>query len=546
MSINYKKIIISILSIYYLFILSKSDSYIEPYILIGILANYGLYKNIDTKVSKLDIITSIFLSLCISLANYNILNIINFILITCISYFLFKEILILVNNISIKKGNDYNHHIFLYSFLIIFIVDLFILIFARFPGTLSPDSIEEIRQIIKNDYTNHHPYYYTQIIRLCLFIGNSIFNNPNKAIATYSFISITLMSFSISYTINTIYKISNNLKLTIIILLFYLLMPYNIEFSYTMWKDVLFSLSILIYIVSLYNLLKINNNLSNYLILIISSLGICLLRSNGFFVYILCTILFIILFKDNKKLIISFIAIIIVSYLLKGPLLNIFNVSKVETIESLSIPTQQISRVISDRCDLNDKEVNLLNNVIDISLIPDTYNPGEFDNVKNLIKEVGNQDYLKDHKLDFIKLYIELGFKYPLSYISAFIDQTKGYYNSGYEFFRYGIGVEANDYGIKQVINNELIYKLFNGYSFKLFDLPIFRLFVSIGLHFWISVIVLWHSIKKNNKLSSFINLPNMFIILSLSLATPVYCEFRYAYALFITLPFIIVTSFLE
>ena len=35
---------------------------------------------------------------------------------------------------------------------------------------------------------------------------------------------------------------------------------------------------------------------------------------------------------------------------------------------------------------------------------------------KDLVRERGNQSYLIDHKGDFLKLYVQLGMKYPLSY----------------------------------------------------------------------------------------------------------------------------------
>lgn len=540
-----KKIIKIILTIYYLFILSKSDSYIEPYILISILGIYGSFINKDIKINKVDIIISIILSLFISLSNYQILNIFNFILITLNSYLLFIEIIKLISTISIKKGNDYSRHIFLYSFLIILILDLFVLYFTRFPGTLSPDSINQISQIITNKYTNHHPYFHTLIIKMCLSIGLSIFNNMNSAVMVYSVLSIIIVALSFSYTIDTIYKASNNLKLTIIIGLFYILMPYNIEFSYTMWKDVLFSTSLSLFIVSIYRILK-DIGKYNYLVFILGSLGTCLLRSNGYFVYILSIIIFIIMYKDKKKIIITSLSIILLSLILKGPLLNYLNVSKVDTIESLSIPVQQISRVLVDGKEVSKKDVDLLNEVVDISLIPEYYDSGVYDNVKNLIKDVGNIDYLDNHKLDYLKLYLKLGFKYPLSYLNAWIDETKGYINSGYEYFRYGLGVEANDYGISQVINNELLYKLFNGYSFKLFDLPVFRLFLSIGLYTWILLLTFNNSIKHHKKELIYVSIPLLLVILSLLIAAPVYAEFRYMYSIFIGLPFIFSLSLLK
>lgn len=558
---NKKLNLIKFLFIIYWFIfLCNTDSYFEPYLLTGILGIYALFKNKEYSKSKLDIFFSIFLSLCISLANYKYFNIaslnnildtivyiFNFSLISIISYLIFKEILNLISHIDLNKGNsNKKHHIFLISFLLIFIVDTFVLFTTRYPGTLSPDSINQISQIIDNSYSNHHPFYHTMIIKLCLSVGQTLFGNINAGVATYSIFSIFISALSFSYVISTISKSTNNIKLTIIVGIWYLIMPFYIEFSYTMWKDVFFGLSLMVYVTSLYRVFKnIGNSLTNYIVLIISSFGICLLRSNGYFVYILSTIIFIIIFKDKKKLIAIFILVILGSYILKYPLLNSLNVSSTDKIESLSIPLQQVSRVIVDK-DIDNTDKNLISKIIDCDLVKEVYEASSADEIKNLIREKGNASYLENNLNDYLKFYISLGLKYPLSYISAWIDQTRGYYNSGYEFFRWGLGVEENTYGISQVVNSNILYKLFNIYSFRLFNLPIIRTLVCIGLYFWLVIISLYKSIINKNKLSYFISIPFIIVVLSLCIASPVFSEFRYVYSLFCAVPILLIFSFLK
>lgn len=546
--------------IYWFIFLCNTDSYFEPYLLVGILGTYALFKNKNNKPSKIDIFFSIFLSLCISLANYKYFNItslnnalgtiiyiVNFILISIISYLLFKEIMILLTNINLNNGNiNKKYNVFLISFLATFIVDIFVLFTVRYPGTLSPDSINQISQIIDNSYSNHHPFYHTMIIKLCLYIGQGLFKSINAGVATYSIFSIIISALSFSYAISTLNKATDNLKLTCIVGIWYLIMPFYIEFSYTMWKDVFFGLALLVYIVSIYRIFKeIGKTITNYIVLIVSSLGICLLRSNGYFVFILSTILFIILFKDKKKLICLFILVILGSYILKYPVLNSLNVSSTDKIESLSIPLQQVSRVIIEQ-DIDNTQEELINKVININLVKEAYVANSADEIKNLIRQEGNPSYLEKNLGNYLSLYIKLGFKYPLSYICAWVDQTKGYFNSGYEFFRWGIGVEENNYGISQVINSNILYRLFNVYSFRLFNLPILRIFVCIGLYFWLIIISLFKSIKNKNKLTAFICTPFIFVVISLCIASPVFSEFRYVYSLFCVMPILLIFSFLK
>ena len=50
--------------------------------------------------------------------------------------------------------------------------------------------------------------------------------------------------------------------------------------------------------------------------------------------------------------------------------------------------------------------------------------------------------------MDFVHLYVEIGLKHPLKYLEAWVDQTKGYWNAGYEYWVWN-GNWMNDLGIQ-------------------------------------------------------------------------------------------------
>lgn len=71
-----------------------------------------------------------------------------------------------------------------------------------------------------------------------------------------------------------------------------------------MWKDVFFAASMTLFSVVVFRRLKKVRDLVKIdnVIMICSGLGICLLRSNGFFVFIFSIIIFVVLFgKEQKK-----------------------------------------------------------------------------------------------------------------------------------------------------------------------------------------------------------------------------------------------------
>ena len=71
-------------------------------------------------------------------------------------------------------------------------------------------------------------------------------------------------------------------------------------------------------------------------------------------------------------------------------------------------------------------------------------------------------------------------------------------------------------------------------------------LFLCIGFYVWIVLVLLFISFIRKDKTGMFILIPVLAIICSLLISTPVYSEFRYAYALFCCLPFMVFTVFIK
>lgn len=552
----------AILLYYWCIFLVKADSYYSPYFVLAIVAvihrTVCISKNKKPSKQNKILLTifSIALSLTVVLANYSLFHAIvshAYRLIAIIEVFLggfvvFRECIISLSEFNIKNSEIIlrNKRLFFLSlWLVIIFVDLFIFYTAQYPGIFTPDSIGQVRQILTGVYTNHHPFYHTMIIKVFIDIGLNVFNDINVGVALYSIFSVFVLATCIIYIVKTIYTITKNLNLTLIIYICYLVYPVNIKYSFYMGKDVFFGVVISVFVVTIY---KILNNIGNYkinlLITFLSSLGICLLRSNGLFVYVFSFIIFFILFFKKYKFInLIMIITILLSIILKYPVLNSLNVKQPDTIESLSIPAQQIARVIKDEKELTSNQKELLNKIIDIDQIPIYYCSYFSDPIKDLVREKGNQNYLKEHSKEYLNLYVQLGLKYPQKYIEAWVDQTRGYWNSGYAFWRWADGVSNNDLGVYQTVNSKFFDSALTLYLMEWQGSPIFTLFLSIGFMVWLLVMFVYKLAIYKRKDLFFIMVPPLLVIATLLIATPLYAEFRYAYAVSLTLPFIIAMS---
>lgn len=552
-------IIEAILTYYWCVFLVKADSYYSPYFVLVVVAiihrTVSICKNKKSQNNHKILLSifSIVLSLTVVLANYSLFHSIvshAYRIIAIIEVFfggivVFRECIITITEFNIKNRTFIlkNKKLFFLSlWLIIIFVDMFIFYTAQYPGVFTPDSIDQVRQILTGVYTNHHPFYHTMIIKVFIDIGINLFNDINIGVALYSIFSIFVLATCFIYIIKTIYTITKNLSLTLIVYICYLVYPVNIKYSFYMGKDVFFGAAVGIFVVTIYKILNnIGKHKTNLIILFLSSLGMCLLRSNGLFVYVFSFVVFFILFfKKYNSIKLLMVIVIVLSVFLKYPVLKSLNVKQPDTIESLSIPAQQIARVITDEKEITIEQRELLSEVIDIDEIPTYYVSYFSDPIKNLVREKGNQEYLKKHSKEYLNLYIQLGLKYPQKYIEAWVDQTRGYWNSGYAFWRWADGVSNNDLGVYPTINSQFFDSTLKLYLMEWQGSPIFTFFLSIGFMVWLLVMFVYKSVIYKRKDLFFIIVPPLLVIATLLIATPLYAEFRYAYAVSVTLPFII------
>ncbi len=567
------------LILYWCAYLSKSDAYIAPYLLVGLLALYFAVVR-SRSVSDSEIFSksetrttngfAFLLASTVVLANYKMFvgaddggflaalasgrfkayqGIAEALLLWGIGFLLFKEILIGVAGPDEIKADSAPIKNKRMTFGILgSVMALFYALFlfgSQYPGELTPDSISQMTQLLIHSYSNHHPYYHTQIIHAVIAVGMKVFGDINRAVALYSVFSILLMTFSFLYAVETVYACTQNRKILLAIFLFYLLMPFHIMYSMTMWKDVFFGAAVTCFAVSCYRCLQsVGNGKWNWMMLFLASFGMGLLRSNGWVALFVSTMVFVVLFRKYKKIIFLFIVVLLSTFILKHPVLSFLQVTQPDTIESLSIPAQQVARVIVDGKTLTEEQNQIVSKVIDINQVPKKYKNFISDPVKYLVRQKGNQEYLRQHPAEFLKLYWQLGLRYPHEYVKAWIDQTRGYWNGGYSYWRWATGVEKNTLGIKRTVKSQVVDKALKKYL-KIWETsPFLQLFLSIGLYVWGIVIFSYRAAIKRNKEALFATIPFLAVIATLLIATPVFAEFRYAYAIFCGFPFLLVIAF--
>ncbi len=562
--------------------LLKSDAYYMPYLILGaagfVCFMFNKSKEVKLQGKKDEIITrcyGILFSMMVALANYNLYlnqemtdyagDFFKWIYLICSAYlvfvggyYIFFQILLSLyyfakctigqkEGVLKKECKIKDWQLFLAVWGIIVVFNAGVMFLAQYPGVLTPDSINQITQLLNGTYSNHHPYYHTQIIHIMMALGYRLFGNINAAVATFSMFSIIMMAFCFAYVVYTIFQWSNNLKMALIVFIWYFVMPFHIMYSFTIWKDVLFGASVTFFVTGLFRVLKkVGSNIwINYMVMLVAALGMCLLRSNGWFVFLLSISVFgVIFWNKHRKVLFMLGGIVFISFVLKHPVLDALHVPQPDRIESLSIPAQQIARVVVDGKELTPEQEELLGQIVDIEAIPEAYNEHLSDPIKSLVRASGNQNYINENGIEFIKLYLQLGITYPQEYLKAWVDQTKGYWNGGYNYWRWVTYVQENSLGIERVVRSDLMKQALEEYLWLYADLPVLQIFLCIGFHIWLIIFSTYFTWIKKDYIALFIAIPILMVDLSLLVATPLYTEFRYIYTVFCSVPFILCVSF--
>lgn len=424
-------------------------------------------------------------------------------------------------------------------------VFLLYLFTTGYPVYLAHDSIVSLNQIKAGVYSNHHPYWYTRFIQACMDLGYLFSSDVNVAAAVYSSVQALLLAMCFGYCLVTLYQAGVPMWCVAAVLAMSALLPYNITYSITMWKDTLFGGCSLAVMTALYRILKQVGKWQwlNYAVFALSGIGFCLVRNNGFPVFFVWTA-FLVVFLGRKhwKLLLICLLILAVGWFMTGPMLDILEVESTEMVEIMAVPFQQIARVIAYDYPIGEEDMAFLKEMFWIDRVKELYTPYIVDPIKFEAMRPDGEAFMKANMGEFFSVWLRLGLKYPGEYVKAWVEETKGYWNGGYYYWIYIKGTYPASSGIGGFHPDNLGKDLFDA-LFRYTEKPIImEPFYSIGLQVWalISCCFVCFAQKRKEFLTA---IPMVVLSAVLWVMTPVYAEFRYAYPMFVTCPLILLTT---
>lgn len=552
--------------LYYSNALFSENSFNIIYIFIFLILIWfymNIHLSLDNRTKSFSIITAVIISFILVVGNkvyksmnnldsiFNLINsfelLISIIGLSLLFYRIFGMVFSNLNKFKIFNKEKQSLKIKWFLFIVLAMVICWIPYFIRFyPGILTYDSYIVLDMVRFDVFDDHHSFGYIFVFGLIWKLGMFIFDNMINATAFFTIIQMFFMAFVFTFCIKYLYERGLKKSFCIILFVCFALSPLHAYYSITLWKDVVFGCMILLLTISVFELIRTDfkPKIRYIFLFIISTLGVLFFRNNGIYIYILLVPFLILITKYNKILFrCLYILLLGIYFIVKGPIYDMIGVNPTATVESFSIPLQQIARTLVVENNIKEKDLKTIKKYINVSEIRESYSSY----ISDPIKGITYNDKLNKNKIDFIKIWFKLLLKYPDDYLEAYFLQTLGYWYPNVRYWSVGsLSPKSSEH--KDIYNtytsNNFFTKLIDFTASK--KLPFSILVWSVGLQFIIllfaTLVVIYF--KKYKLLMVYI--PSWALWLSIMVATPVFCELRYVYGLFVTVPFLIVISFFK
>lgn len=413
-----------------------------------------------------------------------------------------------------------------------------------YPAIMTPDSFYSINYVTNGILSDHHTFGHTWFFGFFYLIGKSIFATSNGAVAFYIIIQMFINAFIFTNIIKFLYERGVNKIILVIVSLFLCFSPLYAFYSITLWRDILFGCSFVLMFISLYEFVENGykfrvGSLINYIIAI---LFILFFRNNGIYVFMFF-IPFLVIFSKKRRAVLamSHIAVVIIYFVIKGPVFDHFEVRKSIESEAYSIPLQQIARVVSLDLEIDKESYDYLSTIINVEQAGNNYKTYISDPVKRMV----DSEKLSETKGEFFKTWFKLLIAHPKTYIESYLSQTLGYWYPDVVYWATG-GEGRSLFGDDvycDPILKEYLDVLDHTTSRRL---PLSNLIWSLGTMFIIFSFAIMVLIYKKEYRYLLCYAPLFCLWATLMVASPVFCELRYFYGFFTCITLILICPFIK
>lgn len=320
------------------------------------------------------------------------------------------------------------------AFYVIPLIAGILYLLAFYPGVLTFDSVHQWDQLTKSAISNWHPAYHT----ILMWLITRIWYSP----AAVVLFQVVVHSLVLGYGFNIFFRQGIPFYILLLGTLIVSFVPIYEMMIVTLWKDVLYSLFLLLLTLYLYKMVQSKGAWitigHNWVYFSITVMNVSLLRHNGFPVAFGVLIMCLIVFSQRKHFAKALVLSTILLIFFIGPVYKIFKVDNSFRLPAALVFIHPIAAHIDAGTTITSAEAELLNQIFSLEK---GWPYSCYDATIMSYQGVFFQPVL-DHPIELAKIFFRLTLKNPgvtlrhFFCLSSFlwqINQPKGVYLETYE-----------------------------------------------------------------------------------------------------------------
>ena len=424
-----------------------------------------------------------------------------------------------------------------------------IVLLGVYPGFFVYDAGDELLQVITRDFTTHHPLLHVLYLGGTVQAGYKLFGTYNAGIFCFTMMQMLFFISGIVYVVYKMRSFGMHRYVCRGMILFMGLFPVYPMFVLCSCKDSIFSLVLLLWVVNTYEWWHKPGRYCRCR-WILWAILMCLLRNNAMYALLVTVVCMIIFMKSYRKQLMGMTLLVLAfSTLISNGLAGIFHAEAGGKQELLTVPIQQLARTYQlDREVFSQEDEELL-----LSYIPKEYLERYTPKLSDAVKIGFQNEVFSQDSVSFLKLWLRIGLKSPISYLNAWLMTSYGYWYpnatvdvyKGNQVFTFTyednsyFGYETEQPGIRDskiTVIDEFYRKLsLETYKEKI---PVVAQLFSMGFMFWVYIWIMLFTIRVRGIQSTMPYLLIFWTIATLLLG-PTYLP-RYVFFLWLVIPFML------
>lgn len=232
--------------------------------------------------------------------------------------------------VGLSENKKEHYRAFIIICSVVIIVPACFALVAFNPGISSYDTNECLAIYAHNikNMPNWHPPFYVLLLKLIITVWDSTYAVIIVQFVFWEFVVLELIAF--------LYRKNISDKMLLVFAVFLGVNTSNILYLCTIWKDIPYGISLL-WLTLIISKLVVDRKYyegrrKTYIELVIALVLVYFMRQNGIVPYILSVLGLVIIYKKNRKLILSIATSLVLIFVIRGPLYSAIGV--VETTET--------------------------------------------------------------------------------------------------------------------------------------------------------------------------------------------------------------------